>query len=43
MKLDIRLKLDLMDKAHVKMHVQGHDQVQVKFKVKATVQFEAIS
>ena len=34
MKLDIRLKLDLMVKAHVKVHVQGHN-------VKATVQFEA--
>ena len=34
MKLGIRLKLELMVKAHVKVQVLGH-------KVKATVQFEA--
>ena len=34
MKLDTRLKLELMVKAHVKVNFQGH-------KVKATVQFEA--
>ena len=35
MKLDIMLKLELVVKAHVKVHVQGN-------KVEATVHFEAI-
>ena len=40
MKLDIRLKLELMDKAQVKVYLQGHVQVQVRFKLKATLQSE---
>ena len=35
MKLEIMLKLELMVKAHVKVHVQGN-------KVEASVHFEAI-
>ena len=37
MNVDIRLKLEPMFKAHVKLHLQGNGLVQVKFNIKATV------
>ena len=41
MNVEIRLKLELMFKVHVKLHVQGNAQVQVNFKTKAIVQVQA--
>ena len=43
MNVDIRLKPELLVRAHVKVHFQANGQVQVKFKVKATVQVKVIS